>query len=162
MTNIQDRAKRIQEIVATQNILKDSEHEQVKSLGSDLMKTAKTWEDKGIDHSTFNIVGFGYFLKSLAETHSIEDINTVVEVAFNLQQQSNAEEQKPLRYRDNYDQVADDLYACMDRWQDAGIFSFFALTVSLDIIASELRELLPAADAEEVIQDYINLRKGDV
>lgn len=64
--------------------------------------------------------------------------------------------------QESYNQIADDLRACLDRWRDAGICDLFAQTASLDIIADELRELLPEEDAEEVIQDIINLHDGDV
>ena len=72
----------------------------------------------------------------------------------------------PLMGGDNsqeaYNQIADDMHACLDRWSDAGICDLFAQTASLDIIAEELRELLSEEDAEEVIQDIINLHDGDV
>ena len=60
MTNTQTRAERMQEIVETQNILKNSDHEQIKNMSSDLTKTVKTWQDAGIGHSNINAGGFAF------------------------------------------------------------------------------------------------------
>lgn len=159
MKNTQTPAERIQDIVKTQDILANLEHEQIKNVSNDLTKIIKTWKDNGFDGDIVSSSGFAYFLKLLAETHSIEDIKTLVEIGYCIQKPSSGEELN--HGQDAYDQVADDIYACIDNWQDADICSFQALTVSLDIIATELRELLPEEDAEQVIQDYINLREGD-
>lgn len=160
MTNIQDRAKRIQEILETQDILKDSEHEQVKKVGNDLLKTVKCWKDEGIDRVVADSSGFAFFLRLLTESHSIEDIKTVVEVAHNALQKSDSEELD--HSQESYDQVAGDIYACLDKWHDAGICGSFALEASLDLLAQFTRDVLPACEANALILDAVSARSDSI
>jgi len=61
-----------------------------------------------------------------------------------------------------YNQVADDLYRCLDKWMDANISGQFALAASLDLLAKFTRKALPAEQAERVIRDAVGgmMRNG--
>ncbi|MCK4825401.1 hypothetical protein KA005_57165 [bacterium] len=61
-----------------------------------------------------------------------------------------------------YNQIADNLYACLNRWSDADIDSLFALTTSLDLLAQFCRDTLPDNFAEEFIQDAVSPHEDDV
>jgi len=61
----------------------------------------------------------------------------------------------------SYDMIADDLYACLDKWHDADIDNMFALTASLDLLAQFCRDTLPDGNAEELIRDAVSPHEGD-
>lgn len=149
MTKTQNLAERFLETVKTKKTLSELEYEQINNVPNDLTQKIQSWKDEGLDHSTLNDVGFAYFLKSLAETHSIEDIKALVEVAYDAQQPYG------ICSYDEYGQVTDDLFDCLDKWKNADISRLFALETVLDITAIELGEVLSEKGAKKLMLDYV-------